>query len=76
MSTNESLQSDFQLVKVDYEEIQREMIEAKEHFQELDVSATKIAHRCEVLVQLNATLEEENKALMDQVNKLLSQVIC
>jgi len=73
MSSNESLQSDFQLVKVDYEEIQKEMLEAKEHFQELDVSATKIAHRCEVLVQLNSTLEEENKVLMDQVNKLLSQ---
>lgn len=25
-------------------------------------------------MQLNATLEEENKALMDQVNKLLAQV--
>ena len=25
-------------------------------------------------MQLNATLEEENKALMDQVNKLLQQV--
>ena len=123
LTKNETLQSDYDLLKGDYTSIQKEMNEAREHFQELDVSATKIAHRCEVgypflrkrnmynihiiiilmnqfsivnfpplfhcrqkhfnkifffllqiLVQLNATLEEENKALMDQVNKLLSQV--
>lgn len=73
LSKNETLRSDYDLLKSDYEGIQQEMNEAREHFQELDVSATKIAHRCEVLVQLNATLEEENKALMDQVNKLLAQ---
>lgn len=48
ITQNETLQSDFQLLKVDYEGVQNEMNEAREHFQELDVSATKIAHRCEV----------------------------
>ncbi|XP_066932183.1 girdin-like [Clytia hemisphaerica] len=73
LTKNETLQSDYDLLKSDYRAMQKEIDEAREQFQELDVSATKIAHRCEILVQLNATLEEENKALMDQVNKLLNQ---
>eukprot|EP00794_Sanderia_malayensis_P020632 gene20632-22667_t len=70
---NESLRSELDLLRSDYEIVQEDMNEAKEHYKDLDVSATKIAHRCEVLVQLNGTLEEENRALMDQVNKLLAQ---
>ena len=45
---NETLHSDLELLKVDYDAVQTEMNEAREHFQELDISATKIAHRCEV----------------------------
>lgn len=45
---NETIMSTLNLLKLDYEAIQREMDEAREHFQELDISATKIAHRCEV----------------------------
>ena len=48
LTQNESLKADLEFVKADYAVIQNEMDEAKEHFQELDVSATKIAHRCEV----------------------------
>ena len=46
---NETIMSTLNLLKLDYEAIQREMDEAREHFQELDISATKIAHRCEVI---------------------------
>lgn len=70
---NESLRSELDLLNQDYEVLQEEMSEAKEHYKDLDMSATKISHRCEVLVQLNGTLEEENRALMEQLNKLLEQ---
>ena len=45
---NESLRSDLDLLKSDYEVLQEDMNEAKEHYKDLDMSATKIAHRCEV----------------------------
>ncbi|XP_065068071.1 protein Daple-like isoform X1 [Rhopilema esculentum] len=70
---NETLRSELDLLNSDYEVLQKDMEDAKEHYKDLDMSASKIAHRCEVLVQLNSTLEEENRALMDQVNKLLAQ---
>ena len=39
----------------------------------LDVENTKISNRCEVLHQLNLSLEEDRKSLMSQVSLLLSQ---
>ena len=39
----------------------------------LDVENTKITNRCEVLHQLNLSLEEDRKSLMSQVSLLLSQ---
>ena len=45
---NESLRSDLDLLRSDYEIMQEDMNEAKEHYNDLDISATKIAHRCEV----------------------------
>ena len=46
---NESLRSELDLLNQDYEVLQEEMTEAKEHYKDLDMSATKIAHRCEVI---------------------------
>ena len=45
---NESLRSELDLLRNDYEIIHQDMSDAKERYKELDVSATKIAHRCEV----------------------------
>ena len=46
---NESLRSELDLLNQDYEVLQEEMSEAKEHYKDLDMSATKISHRCEVM---------------------------
>ncbi|XP_065660956.1 girdin isoform X4 [Hydra vulgaris] len=73
LSENESLKSSYELLTLDYEALQKEMSNVKNQFQELDISATKIAQRCELLVQMNHTLDEENKALIDQNNKLILQ---
>ena len=51
LTKNETLKSDYDLLKKDYDATQIEMNEARQHFQELDVSATKIAHRCEVRLE-------------------------
>ena len=48
---NETLRSELDLLNADYEVLQEEMNEAKEHYKDLDMSATKIAHRCEVVKQ-------------------------
>ncbi len=45
---NESLKSDLDLLRSDYDIMQDDMNEAKDHYKDLDISATKIAHRCEV----------------------------
>ena len=53
---NETILSTLNLLKLDYEAIQKEMDEAREHFQELDISATKIAHRCEVRFNIHKSV--------------------
>ena len=49
------------------------MADGKEQITLLDVENTKITNRCEVLHQLNLSLEEDRKSLMSQVSLLLSQ---
>ena len=47
---NESLRSELDVLNQDYEVLQEEMSEAKEHYKDLDMSASKITHRCEVFI--------------------------
>ena len=61
LTKNETLQSDHDLLKKDYDAIREEMNEARGHFQELDVSDTKIAHRCEVWIKLYIFTQIETK---------------
>ena len=49
------------------------LADGKEQMTLLDVENTKITNRCEVLHQLNLSLEEDRKSLMSQVSLLLSQ---
>ena len=49
------------------------LADGKEQVTLLDVENTKITNRCEVLHQLNLSLEEDRKSLMSQVSLLLSQ---
>jgi hypothetical protein len=37
----------------------------------MDVEHTKATNRCEVLTQMNMSLEEDRRSLMDQVNPAL-----
>lgn len=39
----------------------------------LEIELTKEANRCEMLVQMNANLDIDRRALMDHVSQLLSQ---
>lgn len=40
----------------------------------LEIELTKEANRCEMLVQMNANLDIDRRALMDHVSQLLAQV--
>ncbi|XP_031572886.1 daple-like protein isoform X2 [Actinia tenebrosa] len=69
----ESLRMELQITKGDYACLVAELNEARDYYHQLDLSATTMGHRCEMLSQLNATLEEENKALHDKVSWLMGQ---
>ena len=45
----------------------------KGHNQQLDLTAAKLNNRCEVLMQLKLNLEEENRHLLEQISRLMSQ---
>jgi len=45
----------------------------QDHNQQLDITAAKLNNRCEVLMQLKLNLEEENKHLLEQIGRLMSQ---
>ena len=59
LSENESLKSSYELLTLDYEALQAEMSDIKNQFQELDISATKVAHRCEVRYLQKASYSSE-----------------
>merc|ERR1719225_1740161 len=75
-----NLQTDYKTLKTEnnqmklrHTEMQGWLADGKEQMTLLDVENTKITNRCEVLHQLNLSLEEDRKSLMSQVSLLLSQ---
>jgi len=75
-----NLQTDYRVLKTEnnnlklrHTELQGKLGDAREQMTILDVENTKVANRCEVLHQLNLSLEEDRKSLMSQVSLLLSQ---
>merc|ERR1711902_183373 len=60
-------------LKLRHTDLQGRVGDAREQITLLDVENTKITNRCEVLHQLNLSLEEDRKSLMSQVSLLLSQ---
>ena len=75
-----NLQTDYKTLKTEnnqlklrHTELQGNVGEVREQMTLLDVENTKITNRCEVLHQLNLSLEEDRKSLMSQVSLLLSQ---
>merc|ERR1719471_1769300 len=75
-----NLQTDYKTLKTEnnqmklrHTEMQGWLADGKEQITILDVENTKITNRCEVLHQLNLSLEEDRKSLMSQVSLLLSQ---
>merc|ERR1719434_50518 len=68
-----SLKTENNQLKLRHTELQGKLGDAREQCTALDVENTKITNRCEVLHQLNLSLEEDRKSLMSQVSLLLSQ---
>merc|ERR1712152_127026 len=75
-----NLQSDYKTLKTNHNQmkltqtdIKGQLAEAKDQLQMLDVEHAKTMNRCEVLSQVNSSLEEDRKNLMSHVSVLLSQ---
>ena len=68
-----SLKTENNQLKLRHTELQGKLGDVREQCTQLDVENTKVTNRCEVLHQLNLSLEEDRKSLMSQVSLLLSQ---
>ena len=68
-----SLKTENNQLKLRHTELQGKLVDTREQCTALDVENTKVNNRCEVLHQLNLSLEEDRKSLMSQVSLLLSQ---
>ena len=68
-----ALKTSFNTQKLSQTEMKGELHETKSQMQVLDVEHSKALNRCEVLAQMNLSLEEDRKNLMSQVSILLTQ---
>lgn len=75
-----NLQSDYKALKTSYNQLKLQqtdmkgqLAEAKDQLQMMDVEQSKTMNRCEVLSQVNTSLEDDRKNLMSHVSLLLSQ---
>ena len=62
-----SLKTTLNQTKLSNTELKGQLLEAKEQLTLMDVEHTKATNRCEVLTQMNMSLEEDRRSLMDQV---------
>ncbi|XP_078674190.1 girdin-like isoform X11 [Branchiostoma floridae x Branchiostoma belcheri] len=76
----QDLQTDHKSLKQTYNSLQLEhtrlagdLRDFQSQYMQMDMATSKMEGRCEMLQQLNRTLEEENKQLMSQLTKLLEQ---
>ena len=70
------LQTDYKSLKTSYNqlrlhqtELTGQLHESKEQLTMIDVEHSKALNKCEVLLQLNSSLEEDRKSLMNQVSR-------
>ncbi|KAJ7381952.1 Girdin [Desmophyllum pertusum] len=83
---NESLKNELQNSRADYSALQVDMNDVRDYYHQIDIAASKMDTDARpygqsgrffggerMLGQLNAVLEEENKALVEQINKLVEQ---
>ncbi|XP_041468126.1 girdin-like isoform X2 [Lytechinus variegatus] len=59
--------------QLNHTNMQGQLSESKDQCQSLEMERAKLEHRCEMLYQLNANLEEENRKLMEQLSQLMAQ---
>jgi len=60
-------------LKLQLAKMSADISDVQSHNQQLDITAAKFKNRCEVLMQLKENLEEENRHLLAQINRLMSQ---
>lgn len=86
-TANERVKNEYQNIQKQYKLIRSENARLNLHNTELsgelnvrieqtkglEIELTKLSNRCELLLQMNANLDVDRKALMDHVSQLLSQ---
>uniref|UniRef100_F6Q6T5 HOOK N-terminal domain-containing protein n=1 Tax=Ciona intestinalis TaxID=7719 RepID=F6Q6T5_CIOIN len=72
-SDHSTLKTAHNRMKIEYAKLEAETTDIKDHNQQLDIATAKLSNRCEVLMQLKGNLEDENRHLLEQISRLMSQ---
>ncbi len=62
-----TLKTSFNQLRLQHTEVKGRLNEAQEQLALMDVEHSKAVNRCEVLSQMNSSLEDDRKSLMSQV---------
>ncbi|VDP30606.1 unnamed protein product [Soboliphyme baturini] len=68
-----ALKSDFNLANLKVTQVRGELSDCQDCVRQRELELTKFEHRCEMLVQVNRTLEDEGKTLLKQIDTLIAQ---
>lgn len=68
-----SIRADNSRLKLQKTELTGELNSRTDAANALEIEMTKCAHRCEMLLQMNANLDTDRRTLMEHVSQLLSQ---
>ena len=63
-----AMKTTFNQLRLQHTETKGQLHEAREQMALMDVENSKAANRCEVLTQMNSSLEEDRRNLMSQVS--------
>ncbi|XP_039255086.2 girdin-like isoform X3 [Styela clava] len=70
---NRSEKTSHNALKLEFAKLEAELESMRDQNQELDFKTSKLSNRCDVLMQLKENLEDENRHLLEQINRLMSQ---
>ncbi|CAH1791258.1 unnamed protein product [Owenia fusiformis] len=73
LKEHKGVKSEYNGLRLRHTELQGDMAECKDQLNTMDVEVAKMANKCEALVNLNTKLEDDNRALIMQVQALLNQ---
>ncbi|XP_071833306.1 girdin-like isoform X3 [Apostichopus japonicus] len=68
-----TVKTQYRSLQLEHTSLQGELAEARDQYQSIEVERAKLEHKCEMLMQLNSNLEDENHKLMEQLAQSMAQ---